>query len=180
MVGPVPRREIAIDKRRKKLRFNSANFPTPTMSRCRVAGSRALSLDLLNLSSRSYSRRITRIIPRTGHLPPAAKPASCALRNPAFSHQRTFHSASVQRQEATSENLIEILPVSCPGCGAFSQTIEPDEPGYYGATRKQTRKLLQEEQKKQNVSNDNAEVSHDYDETSLGSQSPPSALHGRS
>jgi hypothetical protein len=39
-----------------------------------------------------------------------------------------------------------VLPVCCPGCGAYSQTVEPNEPGYYGKTRKQTRKLLGEAQ----------------------------------
>ncbi|RDW94067.1 uncharacterized protein DSM5745_01389 [Aspergillus mulundensis] len=39
------------------------------------------------------------------------------------------------------------LPVCCPGCGAYSQTVEPNEPGYYGKFRKQTRKLLSEAQK---------------------------------
>ncbi|KAL4933945.1 telomere stability and silencing-domain-containing protein [Aspergillus undulatus] len=37
-----------------------------------------------------------------------------------------------------------ILPITCPGCGAYAQTIESNEPGYYGKTRKQTRKLLGE------------------------------------
>lgn len=32
----------------------------------------------------------------------------------------------------------------CPGCGAYAQTVEPNEPGFYGKTRKQTRKLLSE------------------------------------
>ncbi|KAL4952637.1 telomere stability and silencing-domain-containing protein [Aspergillus filifer] len=38
------------------------------------------------------------------------------------------------------------IPTCCPGCGAYSQTIEPSEPGYYSKTRKQTRKLLSEAQ----------------------------------
>ena len=42
----------------------------------------------------------------------------------------------------TAEELAEALPVCCPGCGAFTQTIEPEEPGYYGGNRKQTRKLI--------------------------------------
>ncbi|KAI9869411.1 MAG: hypothetical protein M1813_000200 [Trichoglossum hirsutum] len=31
---------------------------------------------------------------------------------------------------------IALLPVSCPGCGALVQTIEPHEAGFYSATRK--------------------------------------------
>ncbi|KAL4892654.1 hypothetical protein BDV59DRAFT_37979 [Aspergillus ambiguus] len=36
------------------------------------------------------------------------------------------------------------LPVCCPGCGAYAQTVEPNEPGYYSKTRKHTRKALSE------------------------------------
>ena len=32
------------------------------------------------------------------------------------------------------------LPLCCPGCGAYSQTIDPNEPGYYDEGRKQVRK----------------------------------------
>jgi hypothetical protein len=31
------------------------------------------------------------------------------------------------------------LPVQCPGCGALSQAIQPDEPGFYTLTRKSLR-----------------------------------------
>jgi hypothetical protein len=55
---------------------------------------------------------------------------------------RTFSTTPIQRKEVTAEELAEVLPVCCPGCGAFTQTIEPDEPGYYGGNRKQTRKLI--------------------------------------
>lgn len=37
-----------------------------------------------------------------------------------------------------------VLPLCCPGCGAFSQTVNPNEPGYYSKTRKKTRKRLAE------------------------------------
>ncbi|GES61072.1 circularly permuted YqeH GTPase [Aspergillus terreus] len=44
-----------------------------------------------------------------------------------------------------SPELVEsVLPICCPGCGAYAQTVEPNEPGYYSKTRKQTRKLLSE------------------------------------
>ncbi|KAL4910737.1 hypothetical protein BDW74DRAFT_141741 [Aspergillus multicolor] len=39
------------------------------------------------------------------------------------------------------------LPVCCPGCGAYSQTVEPNAAGYYGKFRKQTLKLMSEVQK---------------------------------
>ncbi|PYH46848.1 uncharacterized protein BP01DRAFT_337306 [Aspergillus saccharolyticus JOP 1030-1] len=34
----------------------------------------------------------------------------------------------------------DVLPICCPGCGAYAQTVDPNEPGYYSKTRKQTRK----------------------------------------
>ncbi|KAI9372067.1 telomere stability and silencing-domain-containing protein [Aspergillus egyptiacus] len=43
-----------------------------------------------------------------------------------------------------TDPLQTVVPLCCPGCGAYSQTVEPNEPGYYGKTRKQTRKLLTE------------------------------------
>lgn len=39
------------------------------------------------------------------------------------------------------EQLANTLPVCCPGCGAFSQTVEENEPGYYSPTRRQTKRL---------------------------------------
>ncbi|KAL4778806.1 telomere stability and silencing-domain-containing protein [Aspergillus varians] len=39
-----------------------------------------------------------------------------------------------------------VIPTCCPGCGAYAQTVEPNEVGYYGKTRKQTRKFLSEAQ----------------------------------
>ncbi|KAL5045238.1 hypothetical protein BDW71DRAFT_184534 [Aspergillus fruticulosus] len=46
-----------------------------------------------------------------------------------------------------TEPIQAVLPLCCPGCGAYSQTVEPNEPGYYSKTRKQTRKLLSDAQK---------------------------------
>lgn len=42
----------------------------------------------------------------------------------------------------TPPSFIQDLPICCPGCGAYSQTTEPNGPGYYSSTRKQTRKYL--------------------------------------
>ncbi|KAF7591384.1 hypothetical protein BBP40_001610 [Aspergillus hancockii] len=39
-----------------------------------------------------------------------------------------------------SELVGSSLPICCPGCGAYAQTVEAGEPGYYSKTRKQTRK----------------------------------------
>jgi hypothetical protein len=34
-----------------------------------------------------------------------------------------------------------LLPICCPGCGAYTQTVDPNEPGYYSKTGRKTRKL---------------------------------------
>ncbi|KAE8373799.1 hypothetical protein BDV26DRAFT_271270 [Aspergillus bertholletiae] len=58
--------------------------------------------------------------------------------------QRRLLSSGPLLYAKSSELTGRILPVCCPGCGAYAQTIEPGEPGYYSKTRKQTRKLLSE------------------------------------
>jgi hypothetical protein len=35
----------------------------------------------------------------------------------------------------------DVVPICCPGCGAYSQTVDPNEPGYYGRTRKRAKQL---------------------------------------
>ncbi|KAL3479482.1 telomere stability and silencing-domain-containing protein [Aspergillus californicus] len=56
------------------------------------------------------------------------------------------------------------LPVCCPGCGAYSQTVEPNEAGYYSKTKKRTLELLSEAQNeamKENLKQDAAETIHE-------------------
>jgi hypothetical protein len=36
---------------------------------------------------------------------------------------------------------LDLLPVCCPGCGAYAQIFDPNKPGYYSRSRKKTRKL---------------------------------------
>ncbi|KAJ5349852.1 hypothetical protein N7541_007579 [Penicillium brevicompactum] len=55
---------------------------------------------------------------------------------------RNFSVTHTRREEALSDSAADVLPVCCPGCGAFSQIVEANEPGYYDPSRKQTRKLL--------------------------------------
>ncbi|KAJ5169795.1 uncharacterized protein N7500_002578 [Penicillium coprophilum] len=59
---------------------------------------------------------------------------------------RCFSTTRFQQEqpvaESQTDSLTDSLPVCCPGCGAFSQTVEANEPGYYGTSRKQIRKLL--------------------------------------
>jgi genetic interactor of prohibitins 3, mitochondrial len=39
-------------------------------------------------------------------------------------------------QTEVSRPKLLLLPVSCPGCGAFAQNMDPNEAGFYSATRK--------------------------------------------
>ncbi|KAJ5544629.1 hypothetical protein N7461_006933 [Penicillium sp. DV-2018c] len=55
---------------------------------------------------------------------------------------RCFSTTRFRQEHSTVALLADYLPVCCPGCGAFSQTVEANEPGYYGTSRKSIRKLL--------------------------------------
>lgn len=48
--------------------------------------------------------------------------------------------------ESTSALALDALPVCCPGCGAYAQTVEPTELGYYSESRR--RKFSVERQQK--------------------------------
>ena len=48
--------------------------------------------------------------------------------------------------ESTSPVALDALPICCPGCGAYAQTVEPNELGYYSEGRR--RKFSSEEQHK--------------------------------
>ena len=85
-----------------------------------------------------------------------------SLRTPSFSHllpllasSRTLHGSLRLRNDASlldnTKPLVvrelrprveDVLPICCPGCGAYSQTVEPNEPGYYNRTRKQVRRTV--------------------------------------
>lgn len=112
------------------------------MSLCaRGALSRALRPDSLRFTSSLYSWRLTYSIhSRSRAAPPVIHRSSLIDRN--RDQYRKFSSSRLLQQQVNIENLTDVLPTCCPGCGAFSQTIEPNEPGYYSASRKQTRKLL--------------------------------------
>lgn len=51
-----------------------------------------------------------------------------------------------ERTESTSALALDALPVCCPGCGAYAQTVEPTELGYYSESRR--RKFSVEGQQK--------------------------------
>lgn len=112
------------------------------MSPCsRGAISRALRLGSLRWHSKpSTSFLKTAVTPLLRTVPSQISCGSIATQiriSPRF-----FSTTPFQSKEVTAEELAEALPVCCPGCGAFTQTVEPEEPGYYGGNRKQTRKLI--------------------------------------
>lgn len=104
---------------------------------------------------------------------------------------RCFSTTRFQREQPQAEpqvdTLADSLPVCCPGCGAFSQTVEANEPGYYGTSRKQIRKLLavrKEAIEHQNIQ-ENTAVSTEGDELSAQQNDaieeaiPPKPIQGK-
>ncbi|PLB50200.1 hypothetical protein P170DRAFT_405053 [Aspergillus steynii IBT 23096] len=77
-----------------------------------------------------------------------------------FKQQRLFSSTAPSHTNP-SIRTEDILPICCPGCGAYSQTVEPEEAGYYGKTRKQTRKFLSEARKETKEPQSTSEQSKD-------------------
>ncbi|KAJ5934966.1 hypothetical protein N7466_004513 [Penicillium verhagenii] len=112
------------------------------MSPCsRGAISRALRLGSLRWQPKpcnSFLRTTTLPALRTVQSQISSGSIATQIRN----HHRCFSTTHFKHQETSSKELADALPLCCPGCGAFTQTIEPEEPGYYGGNRKQTRKLL--------------------------------------
>ncbi|KAJ5679731.1 hypothetical protein N7462_007975 [Penicillium macrosclerotiorum] len=110
------------------------------LPRARGALSRALRLNGL----RSHPKSCPHELAYTLHplFSFTQSPWPSALRYPVPSSRHHFSTTRFQRQQSKPDNLTDLLPICCPGCGAFSQTIEPDEPGYYSTKRKETRKLL--------------------------------------
>ncbi|RAL09641.1 uncharacterized protein BO97DRAFT_395961 [Aspergillus homomorphus CBS 101889] len=98
------------------------------------------------LSSRLRSQAVRRPL----HL--LTRPEILALRTPAspsISKQlRSYSTAEAEPTPSISPSIsTDLLPICCPGCGAYAQTVEPSEPGYYSRTRKQTRKLHKKAQR---------------------------------
>ncbi|KAJ5570571.1 uncharacterized protein N7459_010001 [Penicillium hispanicum] len=137
---------------RKKFRSKSANLHA-TMSPCsRGAISRTLRLDLLRPSLNLCHRQRTCAF----KLPLGIAPSAVfSLRRQTRNTHRSLSTTRLQSQLATTQDLTDVLPVCCPGCGAFTQTVEPNEPGFYSKSRKQTRKLLAS--KKDAIEQENAE-----------------------
>lgn len=81
-------------------------------------------------------------------LPSRPKPFSTCTRSNAAAATATIASPSVLHQDhaATPVSRSErTLPTSCPGCGAFTQTIHPHEAGFYSPTRSAVKSYMRYE-----------------------------------
>ncbi|KAK2757674.1 hypothetical protein FQN54_004643 [Arachnomyces sp. PD_36] len=57
---------------------------------------------------------------------------------------RRLHSPSENVQESKIQHLAtNYLPVSCPGCGALTQWVDTNEPGFYSTSRRSVKSFLQ-------------------------------------
>jgi hypothetical protein len=57
----------------------------------------------------------------------------------------------IQRKEFEVKQKVLKLPLSCPGCGAPSQTVAPEEAGFYNLSRSAIRKFVQDDAKKEDL-----------------------------
>lgn len=104
--------------------------------------------------------------------PPVPRPDSHGGTSIAFDEDVLHHPRHDGGEESTTTSAslhADTLPISCPGCGAYAQTIEPSEPGYYSRTRKKAKKLWHKRQqviaKDKQLSRDGEEEVVDGDET---------------
>jgi hypothetical protein len=83
---------------------------------------------------------------RITHLQPTQNSPKHARPLPRASQRR--HATSISSNSPISLSagpgpLLETLPQQCPGCGALSQTVDQDQPGFYTRSRKAVRNYLQ-------------------------------------
>ncbi|KAG9850253.1 hypothetical protein KCU98_g9524, partial [Aureobasidium melanogenum] len=57
----------------------------------------------------------------------------------------------IQRKQFELKQKTRKLPLSCPGCGAPSQTVAPEEAGFYSLSRSAVRKFVQDDAKKEDL-----------------------------
>ena len=57
----------------------------------------------------------------------------------------------------------DTLPISCPGCGAYAQTIDSNEPGFYSRTRKKAKQQWHKRQ--QAIAKEQRNISSREDES---------------
>lgn len=75
-------------------------------------------------------------IPKIGPAPqlPRCSKSRRHLHNSGSSRERLF-TISRPLHSILEPNLTSKLPIQCPGCGALSQVVEQDDPGFYSLTR---------------------------------------------
>ena len=57
-------------------------------------------------------------------------------------HQLHVDARASALQSSPIPSRILSLPRSCPGCGAFTQTVSPNQPGFYGTNRKSVKAFI--------------------------------------
>ena len=55
--------------------------------------------------------------------------------------QHVETAAATTHNLPTPQQLLD-LPRSCPGCGAFTQAVSPDQPGFYSTNRKSVKAFI--------------------------------------
>ena len=57
------------------------------------------------------------------------------------SRRHRLHSDAASQSSPNPSQLL-CLPRSCPGCGAFTQSVSPEQPGFYGTNRKSVKAFI--------------------------------------
>lgn len=68
----------------------------------------------------------------------------------AISPAHDQHDLSQPKEQQVTQKILK-LPLSCPGCGAPSQTVAPEEAGFYNLSRSAIRKFVHDDAKKEDL-----------------------------
>lgn len=68
------------------------------------------------------------------------------------------------------------LPISCPGCGAFTQWIDPEQAGYYTTTRRAVKVYIRDSSKDQKPTN--TEIENEMNNAQAGHGNEPATASG--
>lgn len=74
--------------------------------------------------------------------------------------QHVETAAATTHDLPTPQQLFD-LPRSCPGCGAFTQAVSPDQPGFYSTNRKSVKAFIA--RREQNSKHGKSEESEAFD-----------------
>lgn len=94
--------------------------------------------------------------------PKFARSSAKALRH--ASRQRRSFTVAARADEALDELVpsATFLPLSCPGCGAFSQTVESNEAGFYSTTRSRVTRFIQQQRRSKPLAGYGQPISPEY------------------